>query len=973
MSSHILSVSTSLAQSPSPVSNRLLQLRNFSNVSFRLPPVPQDEYEELKRFLAEPATSGATIKRAKEIVTSWMQHYVHPAMPGQETTVMVMVADSMHDPEFVMNVYTCLRDAGVSPSPLTLELVAAACAELGQWRTAFEVIDFMHEAVEIMQPSLNIYENAIASCHAAKKWMKAKHLLEEMRTYGLKASPDLHVASIRLCIDIKEATAAKVLLEAFLRAYDNELDTEVQHEIMTGLFHASIEAQSLSQALYFRDELLARHFHFSKELCSRLIHLCAIKRQWHKARTLLHQVVNVNASPPAAAPSNRYTDDIRRLLEDMETYDIEIPLAVYNAALRNFGQLSLGNDAMAVYLEMRDRRMVLDATSFAALICSCGTQVEQSAGFFRELQRDKCDPTLDVAHAYLLVPSRAKQWEEVLRRYAVVHDEEPLFKDLSFESDVRIQSLVAVAYGRLHRSEEMLRVFTKMKVNGMKPNLHVNGEAMFAYIRQDQWRYALMLFDHLFQQQTSEMQEKRMLENFPMLWDAAVLACVQGEQTERAAMLYDRIVDQSVLISMVSGERLAAMLTNVPSETLWRSFKLIPSLHRTQTKSCLNPRVQNAMLKRAVEENDTNLAEQIVTDGIQTMNMLPNSMTFALMLRLYANRGNQESFHSWWCKMDEGKVKPTLFVFRALMQQLCNLSHDCEDVAYLNAIEDFFRTRQSPDLIPAIVNVENTTEYAAELGRIALNVMEGCGMSPDTICLQNYLLLSHEPDHVAHVLALMENTMAAINKHDEYTAKECVHLTPRLLHTLFTALSNFPDGQRVRKLLIQIVKDLPSDLSEDAVAAFCAANDGYHALQLLRELLDAKICLTDDHVLFFLTNSYTCESSSQKSQHSRPRSAYGVLVDMASRLSESDSVKMEAGCLAFLIQHVVELSKWQQQDVFEPATQDEIHAMKKLLVRAFAHFPISQVTEFLSKVIAEDDLVHIVSVLDVLQGTQENQ
>ena len=63
----------------------------------------------------------------------------------------------------------------------------------------------------------------------------------------------------------------------------------------------------------------------------------------------------------------------------------------------------------------------------------------------------------------------------------------------------------------------MLRVFTAMKVNGMKLNLHVYGEVMFAYIRQDQWRYAFMLFDHLFQQQTTEKQEKRMLENFPML------------------------------------------------------------------------------------------------------------------------------------------------------------------------------------------------------------------------------------------------------------------------------------------------------------------------------------------------------------------------------------------------------------------------------------------------------------------------
>ncbi|KAG7386679.1 hypothetical protein PHYPSEUDO_015359 [Phytophthora pseudosyringae] len=954
-------------QRQSSLSSRGLQLRNFSHVTSSYPPVPQDEYDELKSFLAEPVTSGPAMERAKEIVTGWMQQFVDPAMPGQDATVMVMVADAMQNPQFVMQVYTCLRDAGVSPSPITLEYSAAACAQLGQWRTALEVIDFMHQAVEIMKPSLDIYENALASCHVAKKWIRAKHLLEEMRTYGLEASPELHVASIRLCIDSNEATATRVLLGAFLHAYDEELDEDEKQEIVTDLFHATMDAQSLPQALFFRDELLVRHYPVSKELYARLIHLCAVKRQWHKARVLLRQFVNINAPPPTAAPSNRYTDDIQRLLEDMKTHDIETPLKVYNAALRNFGQISLLDDALAVYSEMRKHRVTPDATSYAALMCSCGTQVEQSEDFFCELQRENCTPTLDVVHGYLLVPSRAGQWEEVLRRYAAVQNEEPLFKGLPLESDVRIQSLIAVAYGRLRRSEEMLRAFTSMKVKGMEPNLHVYGEALIAYIRQDQWRHSLMLFDHLFQQQTPEMQEKRVLENFPTLWDAAILACMQGEETQRAAMLYDTIVEQRVPISMVTGERLAAMLTSIPSETLWTSFKSIPSLHRTKTNDRLNPRVQNAVLKRAVDENDNTLAEQIVADGVQEMHILPNSMTYALMLRLYASREDQENFHTWWCRMEEAKVKPTLFVFRAMMHQLRNLTLDCENPAYMHTIAEFLQRRQVGDCIKSITDTKNTREYAAKLARVALDIMEGRGMGPDTICLQNYLLLSQEPGHVARALAFVEDSMSAANEDDENSVQDCVHLTPRLLHTLFTALRNFPEGQRVRKLLIEIVRDLPSDLSEDALAAYCAANDGHDALQLLRELLDAKCDLKDDHVLFFLTNSYTCEASSLETETSRPRSGRGVIVDMAALLGESDAVTMEAACLAFLIQHIVELSKWQQRDVYERSTQEEIDAMKKLLVRAFSHFSITQVTEFLSKVIDRDDLVHIVSVLDELQ------
>ncbi|POM68562.1 Hypothetical protein PHPALM_15264, partial [Phytophthora palmivora] len=412
-----------------------LQLRSFSHVTSSCPPVPQDEYEELKTFLSEPATSGPTMERAKEIVTGWMQLYVDPAMPGQDATVMVMVADAMQDPEFVMEVYTCLRDAGVAPSPITLEYSAAACAQLGLWRTALEIIDFMHQAVELMQPSLDIYENAIVSCHVGKKWMRAKHLLEEMRTYGLEASSELHVASIQLCIDSKEATGTRVLLHAFLNAYDEELDEDEKQEIVTKLFHTAMDAQSLPQALFFRDEMMARHYPVSKDLYSRLIHLCAIKRQWHKARVLLQQFVDINAPPPKPAPSNRYTDDIHSLLKDMQAHDIDIPLTVYNAALRNFGSISLLDDALAVHSVMRECGVTPDATSFAALMCSCGSQVEQSEIFFSELQRESCDPSLDVAHAYLLVPSRAGRWEEVLRRYSIMEDKKSLFRDLPLESD----------------------------------------------------------------------------------------------------------------------------------------------------------------------------------------------------------------------------------------------------------------------------------------------------------------------------------------------------------------------------------------------------------------------------------------------------------------------------------------------------------------------------------------------------------
>jgi hypothetical protein len=367
------------------------------------------------------------------------------------------------------------------------------------------------------------------------------------------------------------------------------------------------------------------------------------------------------------------------------------------------------------------------------------------------------------------------------------------------------------------------------------------------------------------------------------------------------------------------------------------------------------------VLKRAVDENNRTVAEQIVHDALYEMDMLPNSMTYALMLRLYASREDQQNFHTWWGRMEAAQVKTTVFMFRALLHQLSNLSVDCERPEYLDVLADFLQRSLPGRSVRGADSAASTNEYAAELGRAALDAMESSGIGPDTICLQNYLLLSQDPDHVARGLAIVEEAMAATSADEEP-----VQLSPRLLHTLFSALDNFPDGQRVRNLLVEIVRDLPSDLSEDALAAYCAANDGHHALQLLRELLAAGCALKDEHILFFLTNSYTCESSSRATQNSRPRSGDGVVVEMASLLCESETVAMEASCLAFLIQHVVELSKWQQRE-YEVATQEEIDAMKKLLVRAFSHYSITQVTEFLSKVVDRDDFEHVRGVLEELQ------
>lgn len=924
--------------------------------------VPADQFEQLKQFLMEPATEGDAMLRAKELVTTMMRQHVFASMPGQEATVMVMVADAMEDYAFVLNVYACLRDARVSPSPLTLELTALACAELGDWKTATEVVEFMHQAIDVMHPSSDIYENAIVACYRSDKWMKAKQFLDEMQSYNLQASPEIHMQCISLCISNNELTATKKLLRAYLQAF--EFEPEEVEESLGELYETAIASQSLDHALLFREQLLQNGFGFTKDACTDLLQLCAVQRKWHRARVVLSQFLGETSSP-AAPHSSQYTRDIRKLLDDMDTHGFEISLPIYNAALRNYGQLGKSGDATHVLSTMKQRGVKPDVVSYAAAMAACGTNVVESERIFREMESSGCGaPSMDAYHAYLLAPSRATQWQQVLDRYAEITSSANSRQTKQLvDQDARILSLVAVAYGRMAQHQNMLQVFTNMKVRGLRPNLYVYGEAMYAYIHLGQWRHALLLFDHVRQ----EGFELRKFADFAMFWDAAVLAAVTGEQVDRVASLYSTIVSLQAKISPHTAVLLIETLQDVPVATLWESFKYMERLHVVRKSSSTkasdrasnnNPKVLNAVLKRAVDEHDVYFAEKLVDEAEDEMALVLNSMTYSLMLRLYADKENAESFHEWCGKMAEANVKTTVFTFRAVLQHLKTLaSENCEDndpKRYLQSINELLELNLDDDELHDVDRI----------GRHILDTMERRGIAPDALCFEYFLRLSQSPQHATRVLSVLE-------KADGF------HFSSNFLHALFVTLGDHPERARVREFLVKCVEDLPRGLSDDALAAFCSSSDGESVLQLLEMLLrTTEYELVDDQLMLFLMSIAPSSEASKGDEEEQDAVVWtadsnGRLARAAELLIDAD-VTFESASMAFLIQQIVDLSKTLQSggqgpnDTTGGRMAADLEALRSLLTHALSSYSRGQVHEFLSQVVQQPDFVHIESVLRAL-------
>ncbi|TYZ60326.1 hypothetical protein PybrP1_010819, partial [[Pythium] brassicae (nom. inval.)] len=907
--------------------------------------VPDDKFDELKQFLDEPATAGPAMERAKQIVREMMQHHVFPGMPGEEATVMLMVADAMEDRVFALEVYARLRDAGVSPSPLTLELTALACAELGDWQTAGEVVEFMHQAIDWMHPSSSIYENAIAACCRANTWMRAKHFLDEMLSYRLEAAPEVHEQCIALCVAANELTATDTLLRRYLSAYDFE--TDALEAVLNELFGKAIAAASLDHALYFRDQLRQRKFALSLPACADLVQLYAVERKWHDARALLAQFHG--AAPPSAPKSSQYTRDIRALLNDMVFYGLETGLPLYNAALRNYARLDKTEDVQYVFAAMKQQGVEPDAVSYAAAIAGCGADVAGSEQLFQEAINRGCVPTRDVYHAFLLVPSRARAWQQVLERYHAIATVASERQEL--EQDARVQSLVAVAHGRLQQSQHMLQVFTGMKVRGLRPNLYVYGEAMYAYIRQSNWRHALLLFEHIHQEDFAPHQ----LAEFSMIWDAAVDAAVQGGKLDRAAALFHRIVSARARISPHTAVALTDALKDVPAPTLWDAFKRMSHLHRVRKSTAAltsnnNPRVLNAVLKRAVDERDVHFAQQAVNEAERELGVAFNSMTYALMLRLYADKELQASFHEWSERMAGAGAKITIFTYRAVLKHLKSLSSGgCEDPAYFVSIQRLLG-----------LNVDEASggdaDLAVRIGGLVLDAMERRGLV-DALSLEYYLRLSPDLRHTSRVLRILE-------------AASEFQFSSNLLYTLFAALGSHPESARVRAFLIRILEELPRELSDDALTAYCSSTSSANALALLETLLlEADYEVADEQLVLFLVGIAPPDSNESGEALAVPPSSDGRLPRLARVLKDADAT-LGSGSMAFLIQRVIGLSKCQQQQLVasggNAGLDADLDAVSDLLVYALNSYSPEQVREFLSKVVPQADFWCLERILDAL-------
>lgn len=829
--------------------------------------ISKSDFEDLTNFLSNPSTEETIQDHVRSILERMMKEDVFPSMPGQEAALMIMVADALEDPSFVVQVYQCLREAQVPPSPITLEMTANACASIADWKTALEVVEYMHQEVDNMHPTVDIYEDAIRACRYAKQWLKAKQLLEEMQTYDLEPSPEIFVTCIQACIESRELTATKKLARQLFERYGFE--EEILHDAYSQLWESVEQIDDKEHGIALWHDRAHFHFELDSNNACQFLNFFAKHREWE----LVSEVYHATTGRPRrhgslAFPSSNYTEGVEGLLQSMLDDDFEVQLPLFNAVMREYGRHEQMDKAVRLLDEMKTR-VKPDVITYHAAMRACVRDLQYATKLYDEMRGHNISPTADVYHALLLSAMRAEEYKLVLSQFESFSDEDAA----SMSQDSRILSIIVIAHSKLENQEVVIRCFSDMKMNGLQPNLAAYAATLRAFIHLDQPHRALMLFDHLVHQQDGNEGVNKNRR----LWEEVVEAAVKVADESRMVQVYHLFANNEIQITPRTAALLVENLHDVPVYDHWSLFRKRNYLHRRSGNTNESiATVTNAALKRAVEELDQNTAEQIVMDAYNNVDSKLTAGSFNWMIRLYTLIEDTTNLSRWFVAMKHAQIEPTTATFRSIFRHLSNAANP-SDAAVL-AICRYL------DIDPS--------STVTSIGFSVLQRMVSLGIPPDELSIDHYLRLPAGSDADA------QKRLALFDEHLDHESR-----SPKLMEMLLHHYALQLHQDNVRQVLLKHLMKLDS-AGIDCVVANFSSNQRVEACASLLEalVLEYPHQVTEDQVVLLLTSLLTDERSSD-------RSIANAAEQMASSMLGHGSLALSHGTVVCLMQIIVRLSE----------------------------------------------------------------
>ncbi|CAK4085997.1 unnamed protein product [Aphanomyces euteiches] len=665
-----------------------------------LPPVADDafSFEECRAFLDVENPTEIEKQNARQLVLDVLESPALQSIMGIQATALMLVAEKLKDHEFTIQVYKALRSKKVQSSPTTLSVAAEACASTkGTWETALDVVEQMHEAVHLMPVSVDIYENAIASCAMSGRWINGLNLLDSMAQFNVYPGSDTWKTLVKTCLTKNEQTAAMTVVSK-LQGIADDIDFDVDHvleelllvaiETHKGNFAGSLldamaSQQSARNASWFslRSTKTVELETLTSEQQLALVDELAADFNWLALDTWLPSLGFPEYKPLRGATSGRKTDFKRAL----HIYSIlPSPSALFcNALLLCCGRHGLLHEVRGI-LASHPRP---DITSYYAAIRACRSSVNDAYEFYEEAA-SRAQPPLhshpkqaytakDLEIALLNSLQRARRFNDILVRV----------EQMESSHDAQILGAVLHAHTGLENWNQVVETFKEIKVAGFECTPYVYSDAMIAYVNLDQARTALVLYAHL------ESFDRRLMKH-PAVVEAAFYALRSSEDNISAIMSLFRSLDFSAELSPLNAAGAAHLLLAVattPSqsdrraclEEIWPVLQNVDSLFVNSMG--LHTHVFDAALLVAAKAGAIDVVEDIIAFG-QVKNLPLTGASYSNIMLVYAMpplhpNGSwswekppeyPNRFQYWWDAMQEAGVKPSYETVTALLAAIRN-------------------------------------------------------------------------------------------------------------------------------------------------------------------------------------------------------------------------------------------------------------------------------------------------------------
>jgi pentatricopeptide repeat domain-containing protein 1 len=337
-------------------------------------------------------------------------------------SAMIAVCASSGSARKALQLLDEMKTAGLEPNVVTYSSLVSACGKGRMLKEALAVLDEMKQVG--VTPNEQTFNSLISACGKVAKPDVAFEMLAAMKAGGLRPNEFTFNALISACAkgrrqkeafavfeDMKAAGVSPTVLtyNTLISAQLDEKPYLIEDDAEFGVLRgARLDTGALNSALDILQDMKVAGIAPDVATYNHLIHICKRSIRPDQAIDLFNEMKTAGLTPDvftwnalasacrvgrqevSTAPANLQDQNVLDSSAGafyMKSYAVDASVEAYNAMISVYTKQGQAKNALAVFEEMKEARLVPDTVTFNALIIACrdAGKVDVALELFREM------------------------------------------------------------------------------------------------------------------------------------------------------------------------------------------------------------------------------------------------------------------------------------------------------------------------------------------------------------------------------------------------------------------------------------------------------------------------------------------------------------------------------------------------------------------------------------------------------------